>query len=78
MTWDELQKPFIGGHWWYWILTGRKYSFPFMKQDGYKVYWKVDARLPKYQQKPIECKLLNWIFYLECKVNKLRRKLYER
>jgi len=31
LSWEELQKPLKGPHWWYWILTGTKYSFPFIE-----------------------------------------------
>ena len=40
MTWDKLQKPYTGLHWWYRLLTGRKYTYPVIEQDGYKIYWK--------------------------------------
>ena len=38
--WDRLRSPFTGTHWWYRILTGTRWTFPFMKQDGDNVYFK--------------------------------------
>ena len=53
--WDKLQKPFTGLHWWYRILTGTHYTFPFIKQDGVHIYWKGKSGNIK------KCRILNVI-----------------
>lgn len=78
MTWDKLQKPYTGLHWWYRLLTGRKYTYPVIEQDGYKIYW-------KYLKEPIikdgkridvkvECKLLNALSQINFKILDIRSK----
>lgn len=63
--WHKLQKPFFGYHWWYRILTGRKYTYPYISQKGKKIYWKsvLEPEIVDGMRKDIivECKLLNFI-----------------
>lgn len=59
MTWEQLQKPFKGLHWYYRIITGTKYSYPFIKQEGYYIYKKVLMKSSKCNQKDEHCHLLN-------------------
>lgn len=69
--WNLLQKPFRGLHWWYRILTGTHWTFPYMKQRGDNVYWK---SLIKDSSVKKPCFLLN---YINCVVKwkRLPRKL---
>ncbi len=71
MTWEKSRKPFTGLHWWYRILTGVWYSYPHNHQQDYKVYWKTKA-----EGKEVECRLLNWLFYLECLKDRIMYRIY--
>jgi hypothetical protein len=76
MTWDKLQKPF-GLHWWYRLLTGRKWTYPIIKQDGWNIYW-------KYLKEPIikdgqridliiPCRLLNILSIMKFILDDIKR-----
>jgi hypothetical protein len=56
--WHKLQKPYTGSHWWYRVLTGRKWSYPFMKTpDARYCYWK--HKKVNGADVEVECKILN-------------------
>jgi len=59
MSWDSLQKPLTGSHWWYRLLTGRKYTYPFMDQVGLHIYWKRNLKTKEV----VPCRFLNLKVY---------------
>jgi hypothetical protein len=92
MRWEQLKKPYKGLHWWYRILTGTKYTFPYMNQRGYKVYWKtipnefrdymlVGKKYKTYEEYlsslEVECTILNLISRIKFWIKRTKRKLYE-
>lgn len=67
-TWDKKQKPLLGIHWWYRLVTGTKWTFPFMEiNDSRYCYWK--SRKVNNERVIVECKLLNL-------VSKIRNRFY--
>jgi len=73
MTWEELHKPYIGLHWWYRLLTGRKYTYPFIEKNG---YWKALKSSPNNNRVIVECKFLNNITKLSFLLDRLKNKYY--
>lgn len=76
MTWEKLQKPYIGLHWWYRLITGREYTYPVIEQDGYKIYWKylkepqiIDGKRVDIK---VECKLLNLLSFIQFRVKDIK------
>lgn len=58
MSWDKLQKPYTGLHWWYRLLTGRKYNYPVSNQHGQYIYWK---RIPNGEYRPAHGLNILWL-----------------
>ena len=54
-TWKDSQKPFKGLHWWYRLLTGRRWTFPYINPQGHDLYWKHLIG----GNRDVPCKLLN-------------------
>lgn len=71
-TWEHLQKPYKGKHWWYRLLTGRKDTFPVMRQVGYQIYWKQNIKTKEY----VPCKLLNFLSWFSNRYRDFKNLIY--
>ena len=81
MNWKTLQKPITGMHWWYRLLTGRKWTYPYCgSSNGRHYYWKMlkECRFENgiSINEKRECKLLNSINIIKMCINRIKSKVH--
>ena len=74
MTWEKLQKPYTGLHWWYHKLTGTKWTFPYSDQKDWNIYWK---QLKTDSSIKVTCRPLNIISILKFILSDIKSKQYK-
>ena len=68
-AWHQLEKKYIGFHWWYRILTGTKWTYPYLELINGNIKY-FQSKIPREfkngkEFKTIrEAKLLNWFYEL--------------